>query len=39
LTACDRPDLASAPELFERLKSEVERVLPVLERFVETGEM
>jgi HPt (histidine-containing phosphotransfer) domain-containing protein len=35
----DTGDLTSAPELFERLKSEVERVLPVLQRFVETGEM
>ena len=32
-------DLTSAPELFERFKSEVERVLPVLQRFVDTGEM
>jgi hypothetical protein len=32
-------DLSSAPELFEQFKLEVERVLPVLQRFVETGEM
>ncbi len=32
-------DLASAPELLERFKSEVEQVLPVLQRFVDTGEM
>ncbi len=32
-------DLTSAPELFERFKSEVERVLPVLRRFIDTGEM
>ena len=32
-------DLTSAPELFGRLKLEVERVLPVLQRFVDTGEM
>jgi signal transduction histidine kinase/DNA-binding response OmpR family regulator len=31
--------LASAPELCVRLQSEVERVLPVLQRFVDTGEM
>jgi hypothetical protein len=32
-------DLTSAPELFERFKSEVEQVLPVLQRFVDTGEI
>jgi len=31
-------DLSSALELFERFKSEVERVLPVLRRFIDTGE-
>lgn len=36
---CGTGDLTRAPELFERLKSEVERVLPVLQRFVDTGEM
>jgi two-component system, sensor histidine kinase and response regulator len=32
-------DLTSASELFEQFKSEVDRVLPILERFVDTGEM
>jgi HPt (histidine-containing phosphotransfer) domain-containing protein len=32
-------DLTSAPELLKRLNSEVEPVLLVLQRFLETGEM
>ena len=32
-------DLASAPKLFERFKAEVDRVIPILQRFVDTGEM
>ena len=32
-------NLTSAPELFERLESEVEHVLPVLQQFVDAGEM
>ncbi|MDA1015844.1 MAG: Hpt domain-containing protein [Planctomycetota bacterium] len=32
-------NLTSAPELIERLNSEAERVLAVLQHFVETGEM
>jgi two-component system, sensor histidine kinase and response regulator len=32
-------DLTSAPQLFETLKIEIQRVLTVLKRFVDTGEM
>jgi HPt (histidine-containing phosphotransfer) domain-containing protein len=32
-------DLTSAPQVFESLKIEVQRVLTVLKRFVESGEM
>ena len=32
-------DLSSARDLFDQLKTEVEQVLPVLQQFVDTGEM
>lgn len=32
-------DLTPAPKLFESFKAEVDRVTPILQRFVDTGEM